>query len=33
MVVAALGATFIGLILLTTSVILWVIKSVVGEKS
>jgi len=33
MVVATLGATFIGLILLTTSVILWVIISVVREKS
>jgi glycosyltransferase involved in cell wall biosynthesis len=33
MVVATLGATFIGLILLTTSVILWVIVSVVREKS
>jgi glycosyltransferase involved in cell wall biosynthesis len=32
MVVATLGATFIGLILLTTSVILWVIISVVREK-
>jgi len=32
MVVATLGATFIGLILLTTSVILWVIVSVVREK-
>ena len=33
MVVATLGSTFIGLILLTTSVILWVIISVVREKS
>jgi hypothetical protein len=33
MVVATLGATFIGLSLLTTGIILWVIKSVVGEKS
>jgi glycosyltransferase involved in cell wall biosynthesis len=32
MVVATLGATFIGLILLTTSVILWVIVSVVRER-
>jgi glycosyltransferase involved in cell wall biosynthesis len=32
MVVATLGATFIGLSLLTTGIILWVIKSVVGEK-
>jgi len=32
MVVATLGATFIGLSLLTTGIILWVIKSVVGVK-
>jgi hypothetical protein len=32
MVVGTLGATFIGLSLLTTGIILWVIKSVVGER-
>ena len=32
MVVATLGATSIGLSLLTTGIILWVIKSVVGVK-
>jgi hypothetical protein len=33
MVVATLGSTFIGLSLLTTGIILWAVKSVVGEKS